>query len=140
MARTSAERVTAWRQRLALKASFFDDMNEKRVRRLSFDQADTRPEYAAIRSYMTNYPRAETAPLVSFSGGEGGWFVDFERPGPFDAAVAALAMLSVTSATVFIRVIGDGSGGMEDARAVVARNPHVRAEIEEMKRLGLWSA
>jgi hypothetical protein len=140
MATTSAERVSAWRQRLALKADFFDHLNAERVRRLGFDPADDRPEYAAVRAYMANYPRASSAPLVAFSREEGGWFVDFERHDPTDEAVAALAMLSVTSAAVFIRVCGDGSGSMVPASEAVARQPQVRAEIDEMKRLGLWGA
>lgn len=143
MALSSAERVNAWRQRLNMKARFFDGLNQARIFNLDFDPDDTRPEYLAVRHYIKNYPLAFCVPdFVELSEEEGGWTVHFERWEPIEAAVAAMAMLSVTSTPVFISHGGDGSGGMERASDLLQREPgaSVKAEIEDMMRLGLWGA
>lgn len=140
MAKTTTQRVNEWRGRMAIRASYFDRLNEARIAKLGFDPADTRPEYLAIRRYMEAHPLATCAPIaVEFDTDTGMWAVEFDYAGATDAdhAVAALAMSDTTSAPFYTCAYGDGKGswfGTNEAPGLAER----RAEIEELIEAGLW--
>ncbi len=140
MAKSTTQRVNEWRARIAIRASYFDELNATRIARLGFDPSDTRPEYLAIRRYMEAHPSATSAPIsLSFDEEAGSWCVefDYDRSTDADHALAALALTATTSTPFYTCAYGDGKGvayGPMEQPALAER----KAQIEELQDAGLW--
>lgn len=138
---TAVARTTRWRERTMCKARWFDAHESLRRRGLRFNAEDTRPEYLALRRYLTNYPGAYSAPdCVGFDAHLGCWVLVFPSGHrEADVAAAAAAMLEATSVRVVVEVLGDGHSAQYEA-AEVAGVDAVQRDVAELRRLGLWEA
>lgn len=136
MSRKQAEAQARYRARQALKLAFFDRMDAERVRVMIHpDYWNMTPERAAVHRYAVNHPGCFHSIPHIYRTPEPGWAVEFQsgdKASRFNAAVALAALLETTSLPV--QAVGrDETFGPDDPAVKQAR-----AEIAEMKRLGIW--
>jgi hypothetical protein len=128
MATTSAERQALWRGRVALRETFYQGLNTRRIDNLkrTFAQ-DTRPEVAAVAEFFLNYPRCALAPRAFDRHGNSWRIVLAVGASVYEGAAVAVALSEITSSPFEI----------EGPDAEWARE-EVRTEVSEMRALGLW--
>lgn len=137
---SNARNQARWRERVTLKAAFFNDMDQRRADtiRQTLDLGRG-PEHDRVREYLLNHPSCWSG-VVSV-GLEAGaqWCVLFD--GEDDnartcAAVALAALRSISSLPCFAQSHRDGS-----AASLASTDPAVEAAavtVSEMQDLGMW--
>lgn len=145
MAKTSAERVQEWRERLNMKASFYETLDAQRRRALDFglcqNLSNDTPEFRQVRTFITAYPYAVNVPVFVGRDALTGYEVGYGSAEPRDLEVAlvAVALAEITSAPIAVTGFGPDGGWLKDGRA----NEHfsfVQQEVADMRRLGIWRA
>lgn len=144
MAMTNSERQLQWVARIKLRADMFDVVNAQRVqnmRRCANPEflSDQRPEVQHVRKFFEAYPRCGRFPDHLDYGQQDGWYSSVDR-GTDDIMICAameVALSEITSVSFDIVTLSDGGSGRGCSDETVA---FVKAEVAEMRRLGIWSA
>lgn len=145
--KSNAERNQDWRDRLAVKAAFFDAADEERrqILRWEFAKNKKTPEREVVRRFFSAYPRCRSAPTSVFyvDGDFGGTHVvvSFDDvQDDFHAAAALVALSETTSVPLMVTWCSDENyyqfemeGPLEAPNLDV-----VRREVAEMRRLNIW--
>lgn len=143
MAKTSAERVSEWRERVTLKADYFHDLDKDRIARLGLDMADRTPEYAAVRAMCLNYPAVKVAPsgVGYISGGklEVYYGDEHNRPSVRDMIAAFVALREISSLPVQIIYATNAGGGWTTSNDLEPAASAVRHDVQKLRELGMWT-
>ena len=137
---SNARNQARWRERVTLKAAFFNDMDQRRADtiRRTLDLGHG-PEHDRVREYLLNHPSCWAGVLAISLETGAQWCVLFD--GEDDnartcAAVALAALRSISSLPCFAQSFREGSSA-----ALSSDDPAVEAAlvtVAEMKDLGMW--
>ena len=143
MAKTSAERVSEWRERVTLKSDYFHDLDKDRIARLGLDMADQTPEYAAVRAMCLNYPAVKVAPSSVGHTSSGSLEVyygdEHNRPSETDMIAAFVALREISSLPVSIIYATNSGGGWTTSSDLDPAAVSVRHDVQKLRELGMWT-
>lgn len=126
MALSTAERQTAWRNRLSIRSAFFEVMDEKRRHALdlAFMLTTGKPQdIRTVRDFFLAYPLCFVAPRSIVDTG-GCLLVTFDQPVEVEPAAALIAL----GGPALVQ-------GHDPAPADLGR---VQTDVEKLRNLGLW--
>lgn len=143
MAKPTNERAREYRARLALRASFFNALNDHRIAGMDLSIGSTTPEERAVREMCLNLPHVRVAPSEIGWPGPGPYievaYLDpTRRPRLEDMAAAYAALREITSAPVQMFYITDEGAGQPDEEALKAEAGVIAAEVRQLRDAGMW--
>lgn len=144
MAKPITQRVKEYRGRLALRASYYEALNDHRVSTLGLGLDASSPEERAVREMCLNYPPVSVAPsAIGWMDGDRAcievWYLDDRRrPSLKDMAAAFAALREITSAEIQIAYTTHEGCGAPDEGALVSEAALVFSEVRQLREAGLW--
>lgn len=149
---TSADRVRKWQARTALKSAYFEEMDKLRRRSLHKQFKSTRGSsdlVEGVREFFLAYPRCFNAPVEIVELNECTFVCAFDQAlSAWEHTAGAVALMSMFDDIVTGEYHWNLGGDQTDVRNPYAQLLPIEqqfidetlAEVDALKRLGLWSA